>query len=175
MSDNSKETPKLKTPAELLTPEAQAVTSRMISDAVRETVTAIFASMGPLMKDLALTPEKLRDAEELRRMPSAAQQAREQREKAIMLEQEAENRKTREARVASCPHRYPSGQIAIQVVHNYPDRAPRGICPICQVFIEPKRWVVGAPDPKTGKANAYIAEAHPLFHLVLEKEAMAGA
>ncbi len=85
-----KSSQKLKTPAELMTPEAQAYTNQLVTNAVKE----IFAQMAPLLQSIALTPEKLAEAEKLRRAPTEdelAKKLREAREKKLMI---AEQRKT---------------------------------------------------------------------------------
>src|SRR5712675_1171622 len=68
---------RIPTPASLLTPEAQAFLSASISEAVK----GVFASMAPLLSSIALTPEKLAEAEALRRAPDPAKIRRELRER----------------------------------------------------------------------------------------------
>ena len=72
--------------------------------------------------------------------------------------------KTQEA----CPHVYPSGQATWHVIRNYPDRQPRFLCPLCQLYVEPCRWVIGAPTPEEPRGHAYIAPEHPLFRGALK-------
>jgi len=75
---------KLKTPAEFMSPEAQAYTNQLVTNAVKE----IFASMGPLLQSIALTPEKLAAAEAMRRAPTEDEvnkKLHEKREKKLML------------------------------------------------------------------------------------------
>jgi len=158
---------KLKTPAELMTPEAQAYTNQLVTNAVKE----IFAQMAPLLQSIALTPEKLAEAEKLRRAPTAeelAKKAREKREKKLMMEEAAENRANQERHQAACTHRDENERWAVQVVHNFPDRQPRFLCPKCQSFFEPRRWVVGAPDAENPRGRAYIADEHPQYQMLMQ-------
>lgn len=168
--ESTETAPKVKTPEVLLTPEAQGYINQTISTTVRE----IMAAWAPILEKVALTPEKLAEAEALRRAPDPSVRAREQREKKLMMEDEAESKRNRDALQKSCPHKYPSGASAINNVHNYPDRRPRGVCAICQIFLEPKRWIILAPDAENPRGKPVIAPAHELYHLVLEKEAQAG-
>ena len=163
--------PKIVLPDYLRNPEAQAAMSAMMSSAIKE----IFASIQPLLQSVALTDEKLQKIAHPGPSPETA--AREKREKQLMMEEQAENRRNREAVQKSCPHRYPSGALAISCVHNYPDRQPRGVCQICMLVITPREWRIGPPtlDGKNPRGVAYIAEPHPLYSLVLEKENLAGA
>lgn len=174
MSSDSKETPKLKLPDELLNPAAQAATNAMLAAAVKEAVASAMAAIAPILQSVAMTPEKIAQAEQLRRAPDPKAVEREARERALTQQEAEENRRNRENIQASCPHRYPNGATAISCIHNYPDRAPRGLCMVCQIYLEPKRWVIGAPDKENPRGRAYIAPEHPLYHLVLEREAAAG-
>lgn len=166
---------KIPTPPELLTPAAQGFVNGQTTATTQE----IFAMFHAMLEKVSLSPEKfataLAEAERLRRAPDPAVVAREQREKKMMMEDEAESRRNKERLQASCPHKYPSGGSAIQCVHNFPDRRPRGICMICQIFLEPKRWVILAPDRENPRGKPVIVDAHPLYHLVLEREAQSGA
>src|SRR6201998_3387041 len=176
MSETKQETKqetKMKLPDSMLTPESQAATTALVTGAVREALASIMKDfVGPLLEKVSLTPEKWRDAEELRRAPSAAQAARETRERKLMAEETAENRRNKEALQAGCPHRYPSGQLAISCVHNFPDRQARGTCMVCGIWIHPKEWRIDAPDAQHPRGTPRIVDAHPLYHLVQEVEAM---
>src|SRR2546425_89046 len=93
---------KVKMPYELMSPEAQAYTSQLVSAAVKE----IFASMAPLLQSIALTPEKLAEAERLRRAPTEDEvnkKARETREKKMMRDEADENRQNLLRAQAACP------------------------------------------------------------------------
>jgi hypothetical protein len=161
---------KIPTPPAALTPEMQAFVSASISEAVK----GLFAQMGPILQSIALTPEKLMQAEQLRRAPDPAKVVREAREKRLMREEQEENRQNLLRNQALCPHRYPTGATSINGVRNYPDRQPRGICVLCQKVFEPRRWVIGAPDQDNPRGKAYIADADPQYGLVLEALASKG-
>lgn len=159
-----------KLPEEMLTPAAQATMAVMI----REAVTSVFAQMAPLLKDVALTPEKIQLMEDTRRADSAEvvlAKLRSKREKQLMIAEQEENRKNREHVQAGCRHRYVTGQLAIQVVHNFPDRQPRGTCALCQLWIFPREWRIGAPTEAEPRGVAEIVPAHPQYDLVLEAAA----
>jgi hypothetical protein len=161
---------KIPTPAVLLTPEAQAYTNNLISEAVK----GVFAQLGPLLQSIALTPEKLAQAEALRRAPDPAAVARELRERKLMQQEQKENEDNLRRNQANCPHKYPTGAWAVNVVRNYPDRQERFVCSLCQSFFQPKRWEIGAPDADNPRGRAYIADEHPQYHLVREVLASKG-
>jgi hypothetical protein len=161
---------KIPTPAALLMPEAQAYTNNLISEAVR----GVFERLGPILQSIALTPEKLAEAEALRRAPDPALVAREMRERRLMQQEQEENRANLMRNQTNCPHKYPTGQWAVCPVRNYPDRRERFICNLCQSFFQPKRWEIGAPDAENPRGRAYIAEEHPQYRLVREVLAQKG-
>ena len=173
-----KETPKLKLPDAMLTPESQAATTQMVTAAVREALSSIMKNVvGPILQNMqnnALTPERISQIEEARRQPSEAQKSREARERLLTKQEADENRKNREAVQAGCAHKYPSGASSVQVVHNYPDRQPRGICAICQIFLHPRQWVIDPPDAQHPRGTPRIEEASRLYGLVLERESQVG-
>jgi hypothetical protein len=161
---------KITTPDALLTPEAQAYTNTLVNAAIK----GIFAQLGPVLESIALTPEKLAQAEELRRKPDAAVIARELRERKLMHVEQEENRARLLQTQAACPHRYPTGQLAIGIIRNYPDRQARGTCMLCQTFFTPKEWRIGAPDAENPRGKAFIADAHPQYDLVRQVLAAKG-
>ena len=164
---------KVKTPYELMSPEAQAYTSQLVTNAVKE----IFASMGPLLQSIALTPEKLAAAEALRRAPTEDEKAkklREKREKKLMMDEQAENRANLARHQAACTHRDENERWAVQAVHNFPDRQPRFLCPKCQSFFEPRRWCIAAPDAENPRGRAYIADEHKQYKEVMQGLASKG-
>lgn len=150
---------KVVTPDVMLNPESQAYTSHLISEAVKE----IFLQLGPLLESVALTPEKLAKAEELRRAPDPKLVARELRERKLMQQEDAENRANLLRTQTNCPHHYPTGQWSISAIHNYPDRMPRFCCHLCMSLFAPKRWEIGAPDAENPRGKPYIADEHPLY------------
>lgn len=159
--------PKLIVPPAGLTPEMQAFMNASMSAAIKEA----FASMSGILDRVALTPEKLAAAEALRRAPDPAKVDRDKREKALMVFEQEENAANRARVQATCLHRYPNGQLTLHIVRNYPDRQARGSCPICNMWIHPREWRVGPPTPdgKNPRGTPYIADEHPLYHLVKEQ------
>jgi hypothetical protein len=154
--------PALPVPTEFLSPEGAAFITSLVTAAVKEAVA-----------NVALTPEKLQQMEELRRAPSAEQkaaEAREKRERANLAADLADQQKNKEALQATCGHKYPTGGWAISIVHNFPDRAPRGFCHLCSLWIAPRQWVILAPDAENPRGKPVIQPAHPLYGVVLEIE-----
>ena len=161
---------KFETPKELLTPAAQAYTNNLINEAIK----GVFAQLGPILESIALTPEKLAQAEALRRAPDPASVARELRERKLTQQEAEENRQNLLRNQAACPHRYPTGQLSINVVRNYPDRQPRFTCALCSVWINPREWQIGPPDAENPRGKPFIAEAHPQFKMASEVLATKG-
>jgi hypothetical protein len=167
LSGLSEPAKKPEVPAAFQTPEGQSYVNASIGAAVRE----IFREVAPLLQSIALTPEKLAAAEELRRAPTDEQKAakaREKREKEMTRIDAEENRKNTARLQARCPHAYPLGGSSINLVRNMPDNQPRGICALCQAWITPREWRIAAPDAENPRGRPYIADAHPLYHKVLE-------
>jgi hypothetical protein len=162
----SNEQQKHDTPAELLTPAAQAYVNMQTAAAVREAI----AGLVPVLKELQLTPEKLNALKQPYQDPAIA--ARELRETKNSKRQEEEIRQQTAARQANCLHQDKNGKTALCLVHNFPDRQPRGVCPLCHDIINPKEWVIDSPDPVTGESKAHIREAHKDYRTVLQLEAM---
>jgi hypothetical protein len=160
----------LKSPTALISPEAQAYVTASISAAIKEAVSGVFASLGPILKDMALTPEKLRDATKPYVDPDVV--ARNKRETEKSKADEKELRAMDAARKAACPHLDKSGRTSINLVHNFPDRQPRGICVICQDLIHPQMWVVDAPDAENPKGRAHLVDAHKDYRQVQILESM---
>ncbi len=163
---------KIPIPTSLLNPEAQAFVSASISAAIKEAVSGVFASMAPLLEKLAMTPEKIRAANTPYRDPAI--EARNKRETEKSKQDEKELREAEAARRAACPHLDQNSRPSVRLIHNFPDRAPRGICVICQDLITPKMWVIGPPDAENPKGRAYLQEAHKDFRIVQILEAQSG-
>jgi hypothetical protein len=163
---------KTPTPTALITPEAQAFVSASISAAVKEAVSGVFASLGPILEKLALTPEKIRAANTP--FVDPAKVARDKRETEKSKQDERELRAAEAARKAACPHLDQNSRPSVRLIHNFPDRQPRGICVVCQDLITPKMWVIDAPDAENPKGRAYLQEAHKDYRIVALLEAQSG-
>jgi hypothetical protein len=129
-----------------------------ISAAIKEAVSGVFASLGPILKDMALTPEKIRDATKPYVDPDVV--ARNKRETEKSKADEKELRAMDAARKAACPHMDQNQRSSIRLIHNYPDRQPRGICPICHDLITPREWRIGPPNAENPKGQAVLVDAH---------------
>lgn len=147
------------------TAEQLAIITEQTSAAVRETVTAVFASLGPALQNMALTPEKLREIN--RPYVDPAHEARQKREM-LLWKQDEEDRLKNERKVKdNCRHMDERGQTSLRLIRNYPDRQPRGICVLCHDLITPKEWRIAAPDEKNPRGKAYLAEPHKDYMTVI--------
>lgn len=158
---------KIVQPDSLRTPAEQASINAMITQAVRE----VFASMAPVLQSIALTPEKLAEAQRLGRQPDAAVLAREARERQNMREDLANAERDKLAKQAACSHQDANSKWSISLVHNYPDRQTRGVCHHCLKVFEPRRWTIGAPDEKNPRGCPKLVDADPQYHIIRQIEA----
>lgn len=142
----------------MLEPQVSQSQSQLIKD--------IFANIAPLLADISLTPDKLREA--LKPYVDPAAVARELRERQQMREQFLEATAQQKAMQDACPHKDRNEKWAINLTHNFPDHMPRGTCPICQSFIEPAHWEIPGSgfDGGNGKGVPYVVKEHPLYHVV---------
>lgn len=143
-----------------------------VQSGVQASVQAVFASLAPLFEKMALTPEKIQELKSPFVDPSKA--ARERREQQLNREQIEDMRKQDEWRKAHCEHKDKNDKDSIGITHNFPDRQPRGVCVLCHDVIHPREWRIGAPDPATGKTQAYMVAAHKDYHRVLRIDSMIG-
>lgn len=150
------------------TPEQLAVINTQTAALVKEAVAGIFESLGPIFEKIAITPEKLREANKPYVDPAKA--ARELREMLIWKEDESENRRRLQEAQDNCPHIDQNGRSSIQLVHNFFDRQPRGLCVKCLALIHPKEWRIGAPDAKNPRGKPYLAEPHKNYNIVMQLE-----
>lgn len=153
-------------PASTLTPEMQATINASISQAVAE----VFKNMGPMLERISLTPEKLAEAEKLRRAPDPALVAREARERALMREDLEKARRDTEIMQKNCTHKDNNMRWSISLVHNYPDRQSRGICTHCFKYFQPTHWEIGPPDVENPRGKAFLVKEDPMYHIIREIE-----
>jgi hypothetical protein len=139
-----------------------------ISAAVQEAVKAVFASLAPHLKEMAITPEKLREANKPYVDPAAV--ARQMREGERTRQEQALIDANTKAQRDNCPHLDQNGRSTIQLVHNFPDRQTRGICSHCHDLIHPKEWRIGAPTNDEPRGKAYLAEPHKNYITVRQLE-----
>lgn len=155
----------LPVPPAALTPDMQA----FINASIQAAVSGVFTQIAPVLQSIALTPEKLQAA--MKPYEDPAKVARELRERQQMKEQDAEARRNTALRQKNCPHQDKNGNWAIDLVHNFPDHQPRGVCPLCHVWIHPQEWRIEAPDAANPKGHAKIVPEHPLYQVVRLLEA----
>lgn len=156
---------------EVLGAQTTAQTAEMkalVGAAVKEAVAGVFEQLGPLLASMAITPEKLREANKPYKDPAVI--ARELREMLIWKEDEAEARRQTQERQDACPHLDNNGRSSIQLIHNFPDRQPRGICAKCHAYIHPREWRIGAPDDKHPRGVPFLVEPHKNYPIVMQLE-----
>lgn len=133
---------------------------------VHSTIASVMEQFAPLLKDIALTPEKLREANKPYVDP--ANVARELRLKEQQREQDKDKRANLAAQQANCTHKDDNEKWAFNLTHNFPDHMPRGECPLCFLYVEPAHWVIPGPgfDGGNGVGQPYITPAHPLYSVI---------
>ena len=143
---------------ELLTPKEKALVAALIEGSNKN----------------AITPEIMVEIVKQAGKPyeDPAMLARENRERIKSRRDFHEGVRVTAAQQKACPHKHKDGQNALNLQHNFPDGKPRGICPLCFLFIQPQHWEFLAPDPKTGAERPVTILEHPLYHMVMEKEVM---
>jgi hypothetical protein len=152
-----------------LSPEALAVINSTTAAAVKEAMAAALGMLAPIIEKIAITPEKLREANRPYEDPKKI--LREARESAKSKLDEQEIAKATAARQAACTHMYTNGTSSVNLCHNMPDRQPRGVCVTCGAWIHPREWRIGAPTEEYPRGKAYIVDAHRDYRIVQNLEA----
>lgn len=142
----------------------------MIAETTKETTKAIFEQFAPLMQSMALTPDKLREANKPWEDPAAL--ARKNHEQENWRRQETDKTAAFKQRQTQCTHKDRNGLYAISLQHNFHDNMPRGICLKCELYIHPTYWDYRPVTAKDGTITekALVVPAHPLYHIVQEIE-----
>jgi len=164
-----------------MSPEVQAIVNSTVAAAVKEAVSGVFANLAPLLRDMAITPEKLREANRPYEDPEKIK--RELRESLKSKKDEAELRRMDAERKANCPHLDRNGRTAINLCHNHCDHQPRGVCVLCSDWIHPKEWRIAASEEQAAqlaishseqhlKGCAYVVAAHKNYPTVMALESM---
>jgi hypothetical protein len=148
------------------TPEQLAQVNEMAAALVKESVSAIFQSLGPALKDMALTPDKIRALNAPYIDPKV--EARQKREMILFKQDEDARIKQERAMKDQCNHQDKRGQTSLRLIRNFPDRQPRGVCVLCHDLITPKEWRIGAPDEQNPRGKAYLAAPHKDYQTVLQ-------
>lgn len=149
-----------------LTPEQLGAMNEITSAAVNEAVKGVFSALGPLLEKMAITPEKLREAN--RPYEDPAKVARQVREMALWRADMDEQREKNQEYKDNCLHQDDNQRSSIRLIRNFPDRQPRGVCVKCHDLIHPKEWRIGPPDAKNPRGKAYLADAHKNYLTVLQ-------
>lgn len=153
-----------------LSAEAIGAINMATQAAVQSTIEALMKGLIPVFKDMAITPEKLREAN--RPYEDPKKKLREERESAKSKQDEKELQELTAARRANCPHLDKNGRSSIDLVHNMPDHQPRGVCVVCGDWIHPREWRIGASDSQNPRGRAYLVEPHKDYRVVLQLESM---
>lgn len=145
-------------------------TREIIRDVVRE----MFKEFAPVLQSIALTPEKLREAQ--RPYEDPLKLARELHEQEQWRQQEIEKEANKKALQAGCPHKDQNQKWNISLQHNFHDHMPRGVCNMCGIYIYPAHWdyrPVTQDGGLTVKDVGFVVPEHPLYHIVRQLEAYA--
>jgi hypothetical protein len=154
-------------------PAEKAPINEETKELMRDLVRDIFKEFAPVLQSIALTPDKLREAQKPYEDPLKL--ARELHEQQQWRKQELEKSELKKARQTACPHKDKQQKWSVQLQHNFHDRLPRGICSLCELFIHPAYWdyrPITNPDG-TVTDKAFIIKEHPLYHIVRELESFA--
>lgn len=164
---------------------------KMVQEAVGASVSAavtqVFAQLAPVLKDMALTPEKINEMKKPYIDPTW--EARKKRETAEWKRQIDASQAEDRARKNACFHKDKNGRTSICLVHNHPDRQPRGVCVICSDWIHPAEWRIASSEEEAlrlaggnqkrvraeyvgGPRRAYLVDAHKNYDQVLGLESM---
>lgn len=144
-----------------LTPELIGAINMATSASIKETMAALM----PMFERIAITPEKLREANKPYVDP--AKTARNKREMKLWRQDIEDQRGALQANQDACMHADENQKSSINLIHNFPDRQPRGICTLCQALIHPKEWRTGAPDDENPRGKPYLVEPHKDYRTVL--------
>ena len=155
-----------------LSPEMLAMINTAVVSAVQASVKSIFLELKPALESIALTPEKLREANKPYVDP--VMERRKIREALKFRQDEKERDEQIQRQQKACPHTYPTGTPSISLVHNHPDHQPRGICMQCGSWIHPMEWRIGAPDDQFPRGHEYTEPAHPFYKQVLQLDRQRG-
>jgi hypothetical protein len=166
MSDESKRDMNTPNRSSAPTPEVIAGNDAIVKAAVQEAIAGVFAQIGPFLKDMQLTPERLRDA--MKPWVDPAVEKRQLREKMKFKEEEKQNAVEQRRQKDNCSHHYKNGLLAVALVNNFHDRQTRGVCMKCHEWIHPREWRIDEPTEHNPHGKAHVVEQHKLYHLVVE-------
>jgi len=127
-----------------------------------ELVKDVLESLGPLLAQISMTPEKMAMLIQEMKKPyvDPAVEARKLRERKEMAADIAAGLVMRREAQDRCPHRDKNGE-KLALVENHPDGRPRGVCMACQKWIQPKHWEIAAGG------QPVLIDADPEYERVL--------
>ena len=149
-----------------MTPEMIALITAATTAAVKEAMAGASVIMANAVKEMALTPEKIREANKPYVDPAV--ELRRIREEMKFKKSEAQAEKDARIVKDNCSHKYKNGIAAVAVVRNFPDRHPRGICMLCHDWFYPREWRINTPTDNDPEGVALIVPAHPKYQLVYD-------
>ena len=159
-------------PANVLNPETQAYINSSMAEALKDLMAQLAEAKAALANN-SFTPEALANAfaaaEKARREPDQAVKDREKREKAKTKKDLDDARKLLEQTQSACDHRYVNGSGSLAAIRNRPDRQILLLCLLCHAQINPREWVIDAPEPITGAERSHIRDAHPQYTTLLRE------
>jgi hypothetical protein len=139
-------------------------------DEMRSLIKEIFAEFAPIMQSMALTPDKLREAQKPYVDPMDI--AKHNHARKQFQEDERQRDADKAERQARCSHLDENGKYAIRLQRNFHDGMARGICLHCMLCIEPQHWDWRPVTKADGSIEneAFIEKAHPLYYIVQQLE-----
>lgn len=122
--------------------EHKDTTENSQSEILAAAVTAAMTAIAPVLKEIALTPDKIRELKAPYKDP--ALEAREKRESAKEAADTRRNIDERKQRQEQCPHGHGSFdgsgyKEAITIEYDFWNR-PQGRCNMCEKLIQPAHW-----------------------------------
>jgi hypothetical protein len=147
-----------------LSPEQLGAMNAMVAAAVKEAMVGMAAVFAPMVQQMAITPEKLREAN--RPYVDPKKKLREDRETKLWREDIDDARRTTQMSKDNCIHQDDNQRTSIRLIRNFPDRQVRGVCVKCQDIIHPKEWRIGAPDEQNPRGVAYTVAPHKDYLIV---------
>jgi hypothetical protein len=155
---------KVAVPQAAISPEVAGYINTALTAGIREAMQALL----PALQEMGLTERKLKILSGRDPEKEQAFKDRLLRERADWQRAEGERMANIARLQASCTHRDDNERSVFCVIHNFPDRNVRFVCPRCALMVEPKRWVIDSPEPITGRERSHIEPEHPLYRELLK-------
>jgi ATP-dependent exoDNAse (exonuclease V) beta subunit len=138
--------------------------------AQQQSIPEFSAAQLEFLKTIAFTPDKMAMLVQEMKRPyvDQAQLDREKRENQKTKDDFKLMQEAAKKRQSLCRHQDKKGQWKINLIHNFPDGLPRGVCTNCDKFFHPAHWDFRASGP-------FQIPADPQYNIVLEIESQSFA